>query len=73
MAPGSDDVPRAVARGGPLDGSVLGDAAAGVFEIVMADGSQHRYVATDEWGGSASGARTRAYAWQGRRGTPPRP
>ena len=35
-----------------------------------ADGSQHLYVVTEEWGESASGARPRVYTWHGRRGGP---
>lgn len=71
MTFGRADVPRAVARGGPLDGSVLGDSAAEEFEVVMADGSHHLYVVTDEWSKSASGVHARVYDWRGRRGGPP--
>jgi hypothetical protein len=60
-----------MARGGPLDGSVLGDAAPQEFEVVMADGSHHVYVVTDEWGESAPGIRARVYSWRGRRGDGP--
>ncbi|WP_369130208.1 hypothetical protein [Modestobacter roseus] len=52
-----------MARGGPLDGSVLGESAPAQFEVEMADGSRHRYVATDEWSESA-----RVYDWRGRAG-----
>ncbi|MGY1839630.1 MULTISPECIES: hypothetical protein [unclassified Modestobacter] len=63
-------VPRAVARGGPLDGSALGDVAPAEFEVVMADGSHHLYGATDEWAESAPGVHARVYDWRGRLGGP---
>jgi hypothetical protein len=36
----------AVANGGPLDGTRLGDAGADEFQAVMADGTTHRYLRT---------------------------
>lgn len=38
----------AVARGGPMDGSVLGLADAERYEVVMTDRSRWEYVATTE-------------------------
>lgn len=38
----------AVARGGPLDGTVLGAADGDRYEVVMADRSRWEYVATTE-------------------------
>jgi len=67
---GTHDVPVALARGGPLDGRVPGDAASEEFEVVMADDSHHLYVVTDEWGESASGVRARVYVWRAA-GRPP--
>lgn len=66
MPPAPDDLPRAVARGGPLDGSMLGEATVEKFEVVMADGSRHLYARTDEWSLSAPGVHARLYDWAGR-------
>jgi hypothetical protein len=52
----------AVASGGPVDGTRLGDGEAESYEVVMADRSRHRYVRTDLR--SPDGAVV--YRWEGR-------
>ncbi len=42
------DIGRAVARGGPMDGKVLGPAAADSYEVVMADRTRWVYVLTND-------------------------
>ncbi|WNV74296.1 hypothetical protein [Geodermatophilus sp. DSM 44513] len=69
MPPSADDLPGAVARGGPLDGSMLGEATVEEFEVLMADGSRHLYTRTQEWSLAAPGVRLRLYAWSGRQGS----
>jgi hypothetical protein len=49
----------AFAVGGPLDGSVLGEGNAEEYEVLMADGSRHRYLRTTADTG------TIVYRWAG--------
>ena len=71
MQTAPDDLPRAVARGGPLDGSMLGEATVEEFEVVMADGSRHVYAKSHEWSSAAPGVRARLYDWSWRQGSRP--
>jgi hypothetical protein len=57
MPTAPDDLPRAVARGGPLDGSMLREATVEELEIVMADGSRYVYARSHEWSLAAPGVR----------------
>ncbi|MGI8691778.1 MAG: hypothetical protein ACR2JK_02605 [Geodermatophilaceae bacterium] len=61
---------RAVGRGGPMDGAVLGAADQADFEVVMADASRHRYVRTDVLA-SRGPEPTREFSLAGRLQVPP--
>ncbi len=62
----TENVARAVARGGPMDGKVLGAADGASFEVVMADRTRWEYVATDEDAILTDGGRATVYACGGR-------
>ena len=57
----SPEVLRAVAEGGPADGTGLGEAGPEAYEMVMADRSRHRYLRTAETRDGET-----VYRWAGR-------
>ena len=57
---------RAVAHGGPMDGTVLGSVATARFEVAMADRSHLVYVATDDYERLPDGSKARVYECHGR-------
>jgi hypothetical protein len=58
---GSAEDLRALAEGGPADGTDLGEAGPESYDVVMADLSRHRYVRTTETRGGDV-----IYRWAGR-------
>jgi hypothetical protein len=62
----SQDPVVAIAEGGPMDGALLGDPTVGEFEVVAADRTKWRYVATSEMRTTVDGSSARIYRCAGR-------
>jgi len=61
-----DQPVSAVAVGGPLDGTLLGVATAGSYEVVLADRSRHLYRPSEQMLRRPDGSRDRVFSWAGR-------
>lgn len=62
----ADDIEQAVARGGPVDGTVLGSGDAEAYEVRMADRTCWEYRATSDHEQLPDGSRARVYVVAGR-------
>lgn len=61
-----DELHQAVARGGPMDGAVLGLADAELYEVRLSDRTRWSYVATTDRERLADGSEAVVYVSAGR-------